>query len=88
MSVPTGEPADTATIRPFTIPAVPDSELDALRARIVATRWPNRETVTDDSQGVPLGMLQDLARYWATDYDWRRCEAVLDALPQFITEID
>jgi len=88
MSVPTGEPADAAAIRPFTIPAVPDSELDALRARIVATRWPDRETVTDDSQGVPLGMLQDLARYWATDYDWRRCGAVLHALPQFMTEID
>ena len=71
-----------------TSPAVPDSELDALRARIVATRWPDRETVTDDSQGVPLGMLQDLARYWVTDYDWRRCEATLDALPQFMTEID
>jgi pimeloyl-ACP methyl ester carboxylesterase len=70
------------------MPAVPDSELDALRARIMATRWPDRETVADDSQGVPLGMLQDLARYWATDYDWRRCEAVLHALPQFMTEID
>ena len=88
MSVPIGDPADAAAIRPFTSPAVPDSELDALRARIVATRWPDRETVTDDSQGVPLGMLQDLARYWVTDYDWRRCEATLDALPQFMTEID
>ena len=55
MSVPIGDPADAAAIRPFTSPAVPDSELDALRARIVATRWPDRETVTDDSQGVPLG---------------------------------
>jgi pimeloyl-ACP methyl ester carboxylesterase len=88
MSVHIGDPADAAAIRPFTIPAVPDSELDALRARIAATRWPDRETVTDDSQGVPLGMLQDLARYWVTDYDWRRCEATLRALPQFMTEID
>ena len=88
MSVPIGDPADAAAIRPFTSPAVPDSELDGLRARIVATRWPDRETVADDSQGVPLGMLQDLARYWVTDYDWRRCEATLHALPQFMTEID
>ena len=54
----------------------------------MATRWPDPETVADDSQGVPLGMLQDLARYWVTDYDWRRCEATLHALPQFMTEID
>jgi pimeloyl-ACP methyl ester carboxylesterase len=88
MSVPTRDPADRAAIRPFTAPEVPDSELDALRARIVATRWPERETVADDSQGVPLSMLQDLARYWATDYNWRACEAKLKALPQFVTEID
>src|SRR5207249_12138803 len=59
-----------------------------LRRRIVATRWPEKETVADTSQGVPLAPLQDLARYWATDYDWRKCEAKLNALPQFITEID
>jgi pimeloyl-ACP methyl ester carboxylesterase len=65
-----------------------DAELDDLRRRINATRWPERETVDDDSQGVPLSLMQDLARYWATDYDWRRCEAELDALPNFVTEID
>jgi pimeloyl-ACP methyl ester carboxylesterase len=65
-----------------------DAELDDLRRRIEATRWPERETVDDDSQGVPLALMQDLARYWATDYDWRRCEAELDALPNFVTEID
>jgi pimeloyl-ACP methyl ester carboxylesterase len=75
-------------IRPFTIPKAPEAELEALRARIAATRCPEKETVTDDSQGVPLVMLQELARYWATDYDWRRCEAKLNALPQFMTEID
>jgi pimeloyl-ACP methyl ester carboxylesterase len=79
---------DATAIRPFTIPKVTDAELEALRARIAATRWPDRETVTDYSQGVPLAMIQELARHWATDYDWRRCEATLDALPQFITEID
>jgi pimeloyl-ACP methyl ester carboxylesterase len=81
MSVPTA-------IRPFTIPEVPEAELAALRVRIAATRWPDRETVTDYSQGVPLAMIQDLARHWATDYDWRRCEATLNALPHFMTEID
>jgi hypothetical protein len=77
-----------AAIRPFTIPEVPDEELAALRVRIEATRWPDEETVTDDSQGVPLGMIQELARYWATGYDWRACQARLDALPHFMTEID
>jgi pimeloyl-ACP methyl ester carboxylesterase len=65
-----------------------DADLDDLRRRIKATRWPERETVDDDSQGVPLTLMQDLARYWATDYDWRTCEAKLDALPNFVTEID
>ena len=88
MSTTIETPAGAAAIRPFTIPEVPEAELDALRARIAATRWPDRETVTDDSQGVPLAMLQDLADYWAADYDWRRCEAKLNALPQFVTEID
>jgi Epoxide hydrolase N terminus len=74
-------------IRQFNID-VPQAELDELRRRINATRWPERETVTDDSQGVPLAMIQELARYWATDYDWRKCEAKLNARPQFITEID
>ena len=74
-------------IRPFSINAPEEALLD-LRRRIAATRWPDRETVTDQSQGVPLATMRDLARYWATDYDWRKCEARLNALPQFITEID
>src|SRR6202162_2969931 len=78
---------DTATIRPFHV-NVSEAELTDLRRRIKATRWPEKETVADTSQGVPLAPLQDLARYWATDYDWRKCEAKLNALPQFITEID
>jgi pimeloyl-ACP methyl ester carboxylesterase len=88
MSVTTGNPVDATAIRPFMIPRVPDGELEALRARIAATRWPDQETVTDDSQGVPLAMVQELAGYWAADYDWRRCEAKLNALPHFVTEID
>jgi pimeloyl-ACP methyl ester carboxylesterase len=67
---------------------VPEAELTDLRRRIQATRWPEKETVSDTSQGVSLASLQALARYWATDYDWRKCEAKLNALPQFITEID
>src|SRR5919204_2105249 len=79
--------AEDATIRPFRI-GFPEAELDELRRRIDATRWPERETVDDDSQGVPLATMQELARYWATDYDWRKVEAKLNALPQFTTEID
>jgi pimeloyl-ACP methyl ester carboxylesterase len=67
---------------------VPDEALADLRHRIAATRWPDRETVPDSSQGVPLATIQALTRYWATEYDWRKCEAKLNALPQFITEID
>jgi pimeloyl-ACP methyl ester carboxylesterase len=74
-------------IRPFHV-NVPKDQLVDLRRRIAATRWPEQETVSDESQGVPLAMMQDLARYWATDYDWRKCEKKLNALPQFITEID
>ena len=74
-------------IRPFFVD-VPDSELAELRRRIEATRWPERETVPDASQGVQLATMQALARYWATDYDWRKCQAKLNALPQFVTEID
>jgi pimeloyl-ACP methyl ester carboxylesterase len=74
-------------IRPFDVD-ISDEALDDLRRRIVATQWPERETVADQSQGVPLAMVQKLARYWATDYDWRKCEANLNALPHFITEID
>ena len=67
---------------------VPEAELTELRRRINNTRWPERETVTDASQGVQLATTQALARYWATEYDWRKIEAKLNALPQFITEID
>ena len=75
------------TVRPFEI-GFDEAQLADMRRRIVATRWPERETVDDDSQGVPLATMQDLARYWATDYDWRQCEARLNALPNFVTEID
>jgi pimeloyl-ACP methyl ester carboxylesterase len=67
---------------------VPESQLIDLRRRIKATRWPERETVPDDSQGVPLAMIQELANHWTTDYDWRKCEARLNALPNYVTEID
>jgi len=77
----------TADIRPFHV-NVPEAELTDLRRRINATKWPERETVTDASQGVQLATIQALARYWATDYDWRKCEAKLNAYPQFMTEID
>jgi pimeloyl-ACP methyl ester carboxylesterase len=74
-------------IRPFHV-EVPEEELAELRRRILATRWPERETVDDSSQGVQLAMLRELARYWAEDYDFGRLEAKLNALPQFMTEID
>jgi pimeloyl-ACP methyl ester carboxylesterase len=83
-------PAPAATddaIRPFHID-IPEADLVDLRRRLAATRWPEKETVADDTQGVPLAMLQDLVRYWRTDYDWRKMEARLNALPQFITEIN
>src|SRR5687767_3205056 len=79
--------SDKTAIRPFHV-NVPQAELDELRRRIVATRLPESETVTDHSQGVPLATIQKLARYWATEYDWRKVEARLNALPNFITEID
>jgi pimeloyl-ACP methyl ester carboxylesterase len=79
--------ADKTAIRPFRV-NVPEAELTELRRRINATRWPERETVTDASQGVQLATIQALARYWATEYDWRACEARLNAVPHFITEID
>ncbi|MEU4097489.1 epoxide hydrolase family protein [Streptomyces sp. NPDC026673] len=78
--------ASTA-IRPFTF-EFPDAALEDLRARIVATRWPERETVADQSQGTQLATMQELARYWASEYDWRKVEAKLKAVPHFITEID
>jgi pimeloyl-ACP methyl ester carboxylesterase len=78
---------DPSAIRPLRV-HVPESQLIELRRRIKATRWPERETVTDASQGVQLATMQKLARYWATEYDWRKVEARLNALPQFVTEID
>jgi pimeloyl-ACP methyl ester carboxylesterase len=74
-------------IRPFRVD-VPDEALEDLRRRIATTNWPEKETVADQSQGVPLAMIQKLARHWMTDYDWRNCETRLNALPQFVTEID
>jgi pimeloyl-ACP methyl ester carboxylesterase len=77
----------TDAVRPFRV-RFPDADLAELRRRVQATRWPERETVADASQGVQLTTIQALARYWASDYDWRRIEAKLNALPQFVTEID
>ena len=79
--------AEATAIRPFRL-EVPEEQLADLRRRIEATRWPSRELVDDRSQGVQLATMQALARYWTTEYDWRACEARLNALPQFTTEID
>jgi Epoxide hydrolase N terminus len=79
--------AEATAIRPFRI-EVSEERLAELRRRIEATRWPSGELVADRSQGVQLATLQALARFWETEYDWRRCEARLNALPQFTTEID
>src|SRR6185295_4832359 len=76
-----------AAIRPFRV-NFSDAELAELRKRINATRWPDRETVPDQTQGVQLATIQALARYWATEYDWRKVEARLNSLPNFITQID
>jgi pimeloyl-ACP methyl ester carboxylesterase len=78
---------DSNEIRPFRV-SIPEAELIELRQRVNATKWPERETVADPSQGVQLTTIQELARYWATEYDWRKIEAKLNALPQFITEIN
>ncbi len=83
----TSSVGEEAAVRPFRID-VPEEELAELRQRITATRWPSKELVEDRSQGVQLATLQELARSWATDYDWRKCEEKLNALPQFLTEID
>jgi pimeloyl-ACP methyl ester carboxylesterase len=83
----TKQASDQNAIRPFQV-NVPEAELTELRRRILATRWPERETVTDATQGVQLATIQALARYWGAEYDWRKWEARLNALPQFITEID
>jgi pimeloyl-ACP methyl ester carboxylesterase len=88
MSAATEPSVDATAIRPFTIPVTPETELEALRARLTATRWPDPELVADHSQGVRLAVMQELARYWAQEYDWRECEARLRALPHFMTEID
>jgi pimeloyl-ACP methyl ester carboxylesterase len=79
--------AQVTEIRPFQV-EIPDEALADLRRRVAATQWPEKETVTDSSQGVPLAAMQELAHYWATEYDWRKVEARLHALPQFVTEID
>jgi hypothetical protein len=84
MTQATGE---GAAVRPFRID-VPEEDLVDLRQRIAATRWPSKELVEDRSQGVQLATMQELARYWTTDYDWRKVEEKLNALPQFTTEID
>ena len=77
----------TSEVQAFQI-EIPESQIDDLRRRVAATRWPTQELVPDRSQGVQLATLQELARYWTAGYDWRRCEARLNALPQFTTEID
>ena len=84
---PKDQAADKTALRPFQV-NVPESELTELRRRIKATRWPEAETVADQSQGVQLATMQKLANYWATEYDWRKCEARLNSVPNFITEID
>ncbi|OKI85212.1 hypothetical protein A6A27_15635 [Micromonospora sp. CB01531] len=83
MTVKTEAPTRAAGARPFTT-EIPEAELDALRARIRATRWPEKQTVDDQSRGVPLETSQALARYWEQEYDWRKVEARLNALPNFI----
>jgi pimeloyl-ACP methyl ester carboxylesterase len=87
MAVLTAKPPSATAIRPFKYEA-PQAELDELRARIKATRWPEKEAVADDTQGVQLATIQKLARYWATDHDWRKVEAKLNSYQHFITEID
>jgi pimeloyl-ACP methyl ester carboxylesterase len=87
MAVTAENRAGATTLRPFTID-IPQADLDDLRARLAATRWPEKETVDDLSQGVPLATVQEVVRYWHDEYDWRRCEARLNAYPQFVTEID
>src|SRR5258708_26296559 len=79
--------AERTAIRPFHV-EVPQADIDELRRRVQATRWPERETVPDQSQGVQLTTMQELVRYWGTEYDFRRFESRLNALPQFSTDID
>src|ERR671913_1135894 len=82
-----GSVIDAPNVRPFQV-ELPEAEIAELRRRIAATRWPSKELVADRSQGVRLATLQALARSWTTGYDWRKCEARLNALPQFTTEVD
>src|SRR5271166_5408019 len=82
-----GRAATDDAIRPLHV-EIPDAALEDLRRRIGATRWPTKELVDDRSQGVQLATIRELSTYWASDYDWRKCEARLNALPQFTTEID
>src|SRR5258708_17351776 len=82
-----GAPTVDESIRPFHV-SIPEEALVDLRRRIAATTWPDKETVSDATQGVQLATMQKLAQYWATDYDWRKVEARLNALPQFVTTID
>src|SRR5215475_9903379 len=85
--VTTAQAPAADAIRPFTV-QIPQAALDDLRGRIAATRWPDKETVNDPSQGAQLAKVQELARYWGSGYDWRKVEAKLNALPQFMTTID
>jgi hypothetical protein len=78
---------ENTAIRPLRV-NVPEEEITELKKRINATRWPEKETVSDQSQGVQLATIQELARYWANEYDWRKIEEKMNALPHFITEID
>src|SRR5688572_13698737 len=79
--------SDKTAVRPFRVD-VPEAELAELRRRIKATRWPEKEPVADTSQGIPLATVEKLARYWASEYDWRKVESRFNAFPNFITEID
>jgi len=85
---PSAEPMSNEAIRPFGKVHFPEKDLVDLKQRILATRWPEKELVNDQTQGVPLATMKALANYWATEYDWRKVEAKLNALPQFVTEID
>jgi pimeloyl-ACP methyl ester carboxylesterase len=87
-SAAAGAAQDSTAVRPFTVPTVPKTALDDLQKRIAATRWPEKEAVSDTSQGVQLATMQKLASYWGKNYDWRKCEAKLKALPNFVTNID
>src|SRR5262245_20950550 len=87
MTGSSAQASSAEAIRPFKV-HFPQSDLDDLHRRILATKWPDHETVTDETQGVQFATMQKLAKYWATNYDWHKCEAKFNALPQFITKID